>query len=96
MGTYAAYYVDCENIRFSRLFAAGDVSRGGTSATERQKFHTDLEPHDYRIIDLRHQFGISVAESQTFFRAKRPHRPRARRNGSFRRLQIMMLNRSTV
>ena len=23
----------CENIRFSSLFAAGDVSRGGTSAT---------------------------------------------------------------
>ena len=31
----------CENIRFSSLFAAGDVSRGGTSATQRQKFHTD-------------------------------------------------------
>ena len=27
--------------RFSSLFAAGDVSRGGTSATQRQKFHTD-------------------------------------------------------
>ena len=29
-----------------------------------------LEPHDYRIyyvnIDLRHQYGISAAESQTF------------------------------
>ena len=25
--------VACENIRFSSLFAAGDVSRGGTSAT---------------------------------------------------------------
>ena len=49
MGTYAAYYVACENIRFCNLFAAGDVSRGGTSATQRQKFHTDLEPHDYRI-----------------------------------------------
>ena len=33
--------VACENIRFSTLFAAGDVSRGGTSATQRQKFHTD-------------------------------------------------------
>ena len=33
--------VACENIRFSSLFAAGDVSRGGTSATQRQKFHTD-------------------------------------------------------
>ena len=31
----------CENIRFSSLFAAGDFSRGGTSATQRQKFHTD-------------------------------------------------------
>ena len=33
--------VACENIPFSSLFAAGDVSRGGTSATQRQKFHTD-------------------------------------------------------
>ena len=31
----------CENIRFSSLFAAGNVSRGGTSATQRQKLHTD-------------------------------------------------------
>ena len=30
-----------ENIRFSSLFAAGHVSRGGTSATQRQKFYTD-------------------------------------------------------
>ena len=29
------------NSRFSSLLAAGDVSRGGTSATQRQKFHTD-------------------------------------------------------
>ena len=36
-------YVACENIRFSSLFAAGDVSRGGTSATQQQKFHTDDE-----------------------------------------------------
>ena len=35
---------------------------------------------------LRHQYGISVAESQTFLRAKRPQRRRARRNGCFRRL----------
>ena len=26
-------YLACENIRFSSLFAAGDFSRGGTSAT---------------------------------------------------------------
>ena len=101
MRTYAEYYVACENIRFSNLFAAGDLSHGGTFATQRQKFHTDLEPHDYRIydkvnIDLRHQYGISVAESQTFLLAKRPHWRRARRNGSFRKLHIMMLNRSTI
>ena len=47
MGSAACHYKDltetiaCENIRFSSLFAAGDVSRGGTSATQRQKFHTD-------------------------------------------------------
>ena len=34
--------VACESIRFSSLFAAGDVSRGGiTSATLGQKLHTD-------------------------------------------------------
>ena len=31
----------CENIRSSSLFAAVDVSHGGTSATQQQKFHTD-------------------------------------------------------
>ena len=31
----------CENIHFSSLFTAGEVSRGGTSATQQQKFHTD-------------------------------------------------------
>ena len=30
-----------ENIRFFSLFVAGDVSRGGTSAMQRHKFHTD-------------------------------------------------------
>ena len=30
----------CENSRFSSLLAAWDVSRGETSATQRQKFHT--------------------------------------------------------
>ena len=34
-------FLACENIRYSSLFVAGDVSRGGTSATQRQKFHTD-------------------------------------------------------
>ena len=36
-----SFVVVCENIRFSSLFAAGDVSRGGTSATQWEKFHTD-------------------------------------------------------
>ena len=31
----------CENIHFSSLFVAGDVSRGGASVTQQQKFHTD-------------------------------------------------------
>ena len=31
----------CENIRSSSLFVAGDVSCGGTCATQRHKFHTD-------------------------------------------------------
>ena len=38
---------------------------------------------------LRHQYGISAAESQTFLRAKRPQRRRARRNGCFRRLGLV-------
>ena len=33
--------IACENIRFSSLFAVGDISRVGTSATQPQKFHTD-------------------------------------------------------
>ena len=37
---YVCALLACENIRFSSLFAAGDVSRGGTSATQWQKFHT--------------------------------------------------------
>ena len=36
-----SWKLGCKNIRFSSLFATGDVSRGGTSATQQQKFHTD-------------------------------------------------------
>ena len=39
--TFKSCILACENIRFSSLLAAGDVSRGGKSATQRQKFHTD-------------------------------------------------------
>ena len=53
-----------------------------------------LKPHDCQIyyanINLRHQYGISAAESQTFLRAKRPQRRRARRNGCFRRLLFLI------
>jgi len=38
---FGAKILACENSRFSSLFTAGDVSHGGTSATQRQKFHTD-------------------------------------------------------
>ena len=40
-GSLSEKCVACENIRFSSLFADGDVSRGGTSATQRHKFHND-------------------------------------------------------
>ena len=43
MNSKLAYFhpwLACENIRFSSLFATGDVSRRGTSATQRRKFHT--------------------------------------------------------
>ena len=37
--------VACRKIRFFSLFATGDVSRGGTSATQWRKFHTDDVNH---------------------------------------------------
>ena len=39
--TISRVLLACGNIRFSLLFVAGDVSHGGTCATQRQKFHTD-------------------------------------------------------
>ena len=55
-----------------------------------------LESHDYPIyyvnIDLRHQYGIFATESQTFLRAKRPKRRRARRNECFGRLILVLTN----
>ena len=39
--TPSCKWLACGNIRSSLLFVAGDVSHGGTSATQRQKFHTD-------------------------------------------------------
>ena len=34
-------FIACENIRLPSLFATGDVSHRGTSATQGQKFHID-------------------------------------------------------
>ena len=36
------WWLACENRRLSSLFATGDVSRGGTSGSQRQIFHTDV------------------------------------------------------
>jgi len=36
-----ALVIACENSSLFSLLTAGDVSRGGMSATQRQKFHTD-------------------------------------------------------
>ena len=44
----ATSWLACENIRFSTLFAGRHVSRGGTSATQRQKIHTDDANHCLR------------------------------------------------
>ena len=33
--------IACRNSHFSLLVAAGDVSQGGTSVTQQQKFYTD-------------------------------------------------------
>ena len=43
-------------------------------------------------IDLRHQYGISVAEAQTFLLARRPKRRGARRNHCIRRVPPLNLN----
>ena len=38
---HSVVLVACKNIHLSSLFAAGDISHGGRSVTQRQKFHTD-------------------------------------------------------
>ena len=74
----------------NHLSFTGARSQMNTTLYQNRSGETYLEAHDYRIyyvnIDLRHQYGISVAESQTFLLAKRPQRRGARRNGCFRRL----------
>ena len=43
MNVFLSSYKACEISRFPSLLAVGDVPRGGRSATQRQKFHTDDE-----------------------------------------------------
>ena len=49
---------------FSSLFAAGDVSREGTSANQRQKFHTDDVNH--RLINKSGSHGVPNANLFNF------------------------------
>ena len=97
--------MECSLLWNKHLSFAGARSQMNTTLYQNRPEDTQnwtnlyLEPHDYRIyyvnIDLRHQYGISVAESQTFLRAKRPQGGRARRNGCFRRLKTRTMLLST-
>ena len=61
----------CENIRFSSLFSTRDVSRGGTSATQRLKFHTDdvksvwnpVRSTDFELIGRRSSYIVLAVVS---------------------------------
>ena len=66
-----------------------------TVACENTRFSSLFADGDVsrRGIGLRHRYGISAAESQTFLLAKRPRRRRARRNGCFRRLTTLWTSR---
>ena len=65
--------IACENIRFSSLFAAVDISRGGTSATQRQKFHTEdvcqkrIFEHRQIIVDWQSPVGFRSLKGNCFF-----------------------------
>ena len=80
--------VACENIRFSSPSSPLETFRAEEEEDTKNWTNLYLEPHDYQIyyvnIDLRQQYGISAAESQTFLRAKRPKR-------CFRRLSYWLL-----
>ena len=60
---------------------------------KKRKFEPRMKLNHNINIDLCHQYGISVAESQTFLLAKRPQRRRARRNRCFCRLQVYKTSR---
>ena len=74
--------ITCEYSRFSLLLVASDVSPGGTSATQRQKFHTD------DVKSVRNLFRSSDQSTQQLYcftyclrmTDKRPHRSNLRSN----------------
>ena len=55
---FCSKIIACKNSHFSLLCTAGDVLRGsGTSATQRQKFHTDMTINVYIILAYLRDFG---------------------------------------
>ena len=88
----ARFCLACENIRFSSLFVAGNVSRSLRGRHLKGKGKGALgkgvlgarETRGARPNSLPLPFRTPA--TQATFRAKRSHRRRARRNGCFRRL----------
>ena len=68
----------CENIHFSSLFAAGDVSHWGASATQWQKFHTDDQDlsaiWSEALIGRRSSYIVLAIVYDWQTKDKRPHR----------------------
>ena len=64
-------FLACENIRYSSLFVAGEVSRGETSTTQRQKFHTDdVSPAAKSGEKLMFSQAIVILDKQTFLKIR--------------------------
>ena len=80
--TIAYQGLACEDIRFSSLFAAGVVSRGGTSTTQRQKFHTDdvksVRIRSEALIGRRSSYIVSAIVYEWQTKIKRPQRSNAK------------------
>ena len=66
----AEWGIACENSRFPSLLAAGAVSQGGTSATQRQKFHTVLESRQFGIVHTQQAHDPSNSASIVSCRLK--------------------------
>ena len=86
--------IDCFCYRFTAFtfdlcsllsFVCHSSTKAKTMQLLRRPIIQRLWPDSGQI--LRHRYGISVAELQTFLLAKRPQRRRARRNGCLRRLE---------